>query len=83
MMHGWRSSHAASNDPKGRVQRALPVGEWRVARRASSTARDSDCHGLCPWVSTGIGTISTIAALPSLAKVRVLRNDRMNIKLWN
>ena len=27
-----------SNNPKGRVPRALPVGEWELARRASSIA---------------------------------------------
>ena len=30
------SSH--SNNPKGRVPRALPVGEWMLANRASSIA---------------------------------------------
>ena len=27
-----------SNTPKGRVPRALPVGEWEIAHRASSIA---------------------------------------------
>jgi hypothetical protein len=27
-----------SNNPKGRVPRALPVGEWELAQRASSIA---------------------------------------------
>ena len=29
---------AISNNPKGRVPRALPVGEWELAHRASSIA---------------------------------------------
>ena len=31
-------SGSDSNNPKGRVPRALPVGEWEVAHRASSIA---------------------------------------------
>ena len=29
---------SSSNNPKGRVPRALPVGEWEIAQRASSVA---------------------------------------------
>jgi hypothetical protein len=32
------SLYGTSNNPKGRVPRALPVGEWKLARRASSIA---------------------------------------------
>ena len=28
-----------SNNPKGRAPRAMPVGEWKLARRALSEAR--------------------------------------------
>ena len=32
------ASLRSSNNPKGRVPRALPVGEWELAHRASSIA---------------------------------------------
>jgi hypothetical protein len=54
-----KAEHMASNKPKSRVPRAVPVGEWEFVLRASSEARkvEAGAAGSARSVSTAFDCI--------------------------